>query len=238
MRLTKLGHSCVRLELHGAVLVIDPGSAPFADATTALAGADAVLVTHQHADHLDADAIRAAVAANPDLRVVVPTDTVAALPDVATTVTAAAPGEQLEVAGFSVTTVGGQHAVIHPEVPAPQNLGYLITGGQTHGRPGKGGHGNGNGSGASVHVGGGVYHPGDAFAVPTDRVQTLLVPVHAPWSKIAEVVEFVRAVAPARAVAIHDGLLNATGLGLADRHIANLGRTDYRRLAPGESIQL
>jgi L-ascorbate metabolism protein UlaG (beta-lactamase superfamily) len=49
MRLTKLGHSCVRLEKDGPVLVIDPGT--WSDASTALTGASAVLITHEHAGH-------------------------------------------------------------------------------------------------------------------------------------------------------------------------------------------
>src|ERR1700716_3389936 len=49
MRFTKLGHSCVRLDKDGAVLVIDPGT--FSDAAAALNGAAAVLVTHEHPDH-------------------------------------------------------------------------------------------------------------------------------------------------------------------------------------------
>jgi L-ascorbate metabolism protein UlaG (beta-lactamase superfamily) len=65
MRFTKLGHSCVRLEKDGAVLVIDPGV--WADAAAALAEAAAVMVTHEHADHLDADAVRAALRASPEL---------------------------------------------------------------------------------------------------------------------------------------------------------------------------
>jgi L-ascorbate metabolism protein UlaG (beta-lactamase superfamily) len=65
MRFTKLGHSCVRLEKDGATLVIDPGT--FTDAPAALAGAAAVMVTHEHPDHLDADAIRAALSGDPDL---------------------------------------------------------------------------------------------------------------------------------------------------------------------------
>ncbi len=51
MRIVKYTHSCVRLETDGGVLVIDPGvwSEPHA-----LEGADAVLVTHEHVDHIDA----------------------------------------------------------------------------------------------------------------------------------------------------------------------------------------
>ena len=65
MRLTKLGHACVRLEKDGEVLVIDPGSF---SGDHALDGADAVLVTHEHFDHLVPDALRAALAARPGLR--------------------------------------------------------------------------------------------------------------------------------------------------------------------------
>ena len=53
MRLTKLGHSCVRLDKDGATVVIDPGT--FTEAEAALAGVAAVLVTHEHPDHLDAE---------------------------------------------------------------------------------------------------------------------------------------------------------------------------------------
>ena len=48
MQLTWLGHSCFRLEKDGFVAVIDPGIVAPANA---LDDADAVLITHQHADH-------------------------------------------------------------------------------------------------------------------------------------------------------------------------------------------
>jgi glyoxylase-like metal-dependent hydrolase (beta-lactamase superfamily II) len=50
VRLTKFVHSCVRLDYDGRALVIDPGvwSEP-----QALVGVDAVLVTHEHLDHVD-----------------------------------------------------------------------------------------------------------------------------------------------------------------------------------------
>ena len=65
MQLTKLGHACVRLEKDGGVLVIDPGAF---SGDHALDGADAVLVTHEHFDHVVPDSMRAALAAQPGLR--------------------------------------------------------------------------------------------------------------------------------------------------------------------------
>ena len=67
MRLTKLAHAGVKLVKDGATLVIDPGT--FGSGTQALAEADAVLITHEHADHLDAGALREALDARPGLQV-------------------------------------------------------------------------------------------------------------------------------------------------------------------------
>jgi hypothetical protein len=86
-----------------------------------------------------------------------------------------------------------------------------------------------------------VFHPGDAFTVPEEPVTTLLVPVHAPWSKLAEVIDYVRAVDADQAYALHDGLLNETGLGLVGSLLGENGPgtpTPYHRLTPGESVDL
>ncbi len=48
MRITKFGHSCIRLEYDGKVVVVDPGM--FTD-PEAVDGADAVVITHEHPDH-------------------------------------------------------------------------------------------------------------------------------------------------------------------------------------------
>ena len=66
MRLVKYSHACVRLETGDAVLVIDPGV--FSEAE-ALDGADAVLITHEHFDHLDVDKLVAARQQRPELRI-------------------------------------------------------------------------------------------------------------------------------------------------------------------------
>jgi L-ascorbate metabolism protein UlaG (beta-lactamase superfamily) len=82
----------------------------------------------------------------------------------------------------AVNVVGGEHAVIHPDIPVVANTGYLLD----HGA---------------------FYHPGDSFHVPEQRVDVLGLPTAAPWLKVAEAVDFFRAVAPRVAVPIHQGLL-------------------------------
>ncbi|HEY6683652.1 MAG TPA: MBL fold metallo-hydrolase, partial [Propionibacteriaceae bacterium] len=51
MRITHLGHAAVLAETDGARILIDPGN--FSDAWHSLTDLDAVLVTHQHPDHID-----------------------------------------------------------------------------------------------------------------------------------------------------------------------------------------
>ncbi|MER5335815.1 MBL fold metallo-hydrolase [Micromonospora sp. NPDC002717] len=117
MRITKFTHACVRLEHDGGVLVIDPGtwSEP-----RALAGADAVLVTHEHTDHVDV--LRLA-----GLGVPVFAPEGAALPDlVPLPVTRVRAGERFTAAGLTVTALGGRHAAIHGGQPDCANLGYLV----------------------------------------------------------------------------------------------------------------
>lgn len=117
MRLTKYTHACVRLERDGRVLVIDPGtwSEP-----AALAGADAVLVTHEHTDHIDV--LRLAGLGVP---VFAPEGAdLPASPELP--VTRVRAGESFTAAGFAVTAVGGRHATIHDGRPDCANLGYVV----------------------------------------------------------------------------------------------------------------
>ena len=100
MRFTKLGHSCVRLEKNGTVLAVDPGG--FSDAAAALDGAAAVLVTHEHVDHLDADAIRAALSTDPDLTLWANQAICAQFSDFGDRTHEVKHGDALAVAGFDV----------------------------------------------------------------------------------------------------------------------------------------
>jgi L-ascorbate metabolism protein UlaG (beta-lactamase superfamily) len=213
MRFTKLGHSCVRIEKDGAVLVIDPGI--WTDAAAALAGAAAVMVTHEHPDHLDADAVRAALQASPDLTLWANPSVTGQFAEFGGRVHEARHGDTLSAAGFDVRVYGHDHAVVHKDVPIVVNTGFLVDGD--------------------------LFHPGDSFTVPGEPVRTLLVPISAPWLKAAEMIDYFRRVAPARGYAIHDAILNDNGLGVMTRMLslaaAPVG-APVARLEPGTSLEL
>ena len=122
-------------------------------------------------------------------------------------------GDTFTAAGFDVQVHGELHAVIHPDIPRITNVGFLIDGGK-------------------------VFHPGDALTVPDHPVETLMLPVMAPWNKISEVIDYVREVKPQRAYDIHDALLTDLARPIYDRQVGALGGAEHLRLAPGASADL
>jgi L-ascorbate metabolism protein UlaG (beta-lactamase superfamily) len=69
-------------------------------------------------------------------------------------------------------------------------------------------------------------------------VSTLLVPVSGPWLKLAEMLDFMRAVAPERAFPIHDALLSDIGRQIVDNWAQRKGQTDYARIPVGSGVDL
>ncbi len=194
MRITKFGHACVRVEHGAAVVVLDPGV--FTD-VAAVAGASAVLITHEHADHYHCDHLRASDA------LIYTIEAVAAriredAPDLVDRLRVVTPGERLDV-GIPVEVIGKKHAVIHPDLPHFDNSGYLLTAGDQR-----------------------IYHPGDALTVPEGQVDLLLAPISAPWLKISEAVDFVRAVGAPRTLGIHDKIYTEAALAMVDTHMGRL----------------
>ena len=212
MELTKHGHACVVLSADDRRLVLDPGA--FTD-PSALDGASAVLITHEHPDHFEPERLRAALDADPALEVWTNGSVAGQLDDLGGRVHVVGSGDAVTVAGFDVHVHGELHAVVHPEIPRIANVGFLVEGQ--------------------------VFHPGDALTLPDEPVPTLLLPAHAPWSKVSELIDYVRAVDADQAYAIHDGLLNDIGLGMVGGLLGERGPgtpTPYSRLAPGDSVEL
>ncbi|WP_433824705.1 MBL fold metallo-hydrolase [Actinoplanes sp. CA-015351] len=195
MELTKHAHACVTFTDGGRTLLVDPGTFT-PNAADLIAAADAVLITHEHFDHLDEAALAAELDKRPDLPVFGPAAIAAKLGGRAAAVTA---GDRITPAGFEVSVHGGRHALIHADIPVIDNVGYLVEGR--------------------------VFHPGDSYEVPEVAVETLLLPTSGPWTKFGEAADFVRAVRPSRVIQVHELMLSELGQNSARMLLGENGLT-------------
>ena len=125
-------------------------------------------------------------------------------------------GDDFTVDGLTVRGVGGRHAVIHPEIPVIDNISYLIGDDQHRAK---------------------LMHPGDALFVPDEPVEVLATPAAAPWMKISEAVDYLRAVAPRHAVPIHQGIIAPEARGIFYGRLADMTDTDFRILTEENSVR-
>jgi L-ascorbate metabolism protein UlaG (beta-lactamase superfamily) len=209
--LTKLGHSCVRLEKDDTRLVIDPGVWAGPDV---LDQASAILITHEHPDHLDDRTVRAALAAGTGVQLWANETVAGRFGEFGSRVHAVRHGDAVTAAGFDVHVYGSDHAVIDSAIPVIRNTGFAVEGQ--------------------------VFHPGDSFTVPERPIPVLLVPVIAPWLKFSEVADYIRTVAPDRGYWIHDALLNEKGASLIENlvKVAPTASGPASYLVPGTSVEL
>lgn len=180
MKIVHFGHACVLVETDGARLLFDPGA--FSTGFPDERDLDAVLITHQHFDHIDSERLPALLEANPRAQLIVEPGSLETVEKLGLEAKTVHPGDALEIGGAAINVVGGQHAVIHADIPRIPNVGFVVA----HGA---------------------FYHPGDSFFVPEQRVDVLGLPASGPWLKAGEAVDFLRAIGPRVAVPIHEAVL-------------------------------
>jgi L-ascorbate metabolism protein UlaG (beta-lactamase superfamily) len=197
MNVTKYEHACFTVEKDDQFIVIDTGK--FSTDFIAPSDVIAVIITHEHSDHFDAELISAIIDKNPDA-VIIGDASVTNQIEAFETMPVGA-GDTLEMGPFHLEFFGGQHASIHDSMPTPPNLGVMID-----------------------EL---LYYPGDSFYVPEDHsVDTLALPVAAPWLKISEAMDFLAAIHPRIAFPTHDAILSNNGKELADRMISGVATTN------------
>lgn len=207
--MTKREHACIVLDDEGQQLIIDPGNQT---GPVSAAGLVAIVITHEHADHWDAEHLTALRAANPNVPIYGPAGVAAAAEGFDVTVVEA--GERVTAGPFRLRFFGGEHAEIHRSFPLVDNLGVLVNER--------------------------FYYPGDSYATPDVPVELLATPAGAPWLKIGDVMDFVVEVAPRATFAVHDAPLSEMGLGMAHARIEGAvaeGGGEHHRLTPGDSIE-
>lgn len=184
MRIKKFGHSCLLIEEQSVKLLLDPGS--FSHDLDAVAGLDGILITHQHADHVDLAMLRRLLEDNSMATVYTEAQTAAMLAKAGIEAQTVRDGDEVDIKGVRVEVIGKDHAVIARDIPVIGNIGFLIAGR--------------------------FFYPGDALTVPPAAIEILALPAGAPWMRMEEAMDYLRTIKPKIAIPVHDGIFAQPGL--------------------------
>lgn len=177
--ITKFGHSCLLVEEEGVRVLFDPGDWTIEQNT--VERLDAICITHEHGDHCSIPSLQEIRKKNPNATIYTNSGVGNKLSDAEIPWTLLEDGMEVTVQGLSICAYGKEHAEIYETLPRPHNTGYL--------------------------VGGRLFHPGDSVAVfPPVPIDTLALPVVAPWLKTSEAIQYARHVKPRLCFPIHDAL--------------------------------
>ena len=214
MRLTHLGHACLLVETGGQRILIDPGV--FSPGIEDVTGLDVILVTHQHADHIDLQRLPAILEANKQASLYAEPQAAAVMTEAGIGSEHTVAGEELSFGRVLVMPVGEKHALINEALPRIGNLGVVI---RVEGEPS-------------------LFHPGDAYDGDPGQIDILAVPLNAPWTAGRDTVAFAQRIAPKVSVPIHDALLSAIGRQLYLSQLKSFGpeSMEVRDLADGVAV--
>lgn len=203
MKIMHLGHAAVLVETSGgAKVLIDPGT--YSHGFETIDDLDLILVTHAHPDHVDAGRLGALREANPQAVLVANAEASAAAGHSREQDRVISDDQAFTEAGVRIKPTGRVHAEIHSALPPLTNTGFILNDE--------------------------VWHPGDAFDATPQKVDVLLLPVGGPFMKVADAIDFARAIGPRVIVPIHQA-------GLAEIH-RQLHYGLLRKLVPAELVVL
>ena len=180
MKITKFGHCCFLVEEDNLRILTDPGN--YSTGQNQVKGIDIILISHhEHQDHLFLDSLNTIFRNNPSARVMTNSSVAARLERAQIPSIVLEDGDKTSEKGVLIEAIGRKHSVIHPELPAIQNTGYLISSR--------------------------LFYPGDAFTNPHRPVDILALPLSAPWLKLSEAIDYAKEIKPKICFPVHDGNL-------------------------------
>lgn len=216
MRIAHLGHSCLLIAIADQRILIDPGG--FSPGIVDVTGISVILVTHQHADHVDLQRLPAILECNPQATMYAEPQAAAVMEEAGIAAELAVSGSTLTFGQAQVTPVGEQHALINEALPRVGNLGFVL---RSEGEPS-------------------IFHPGDAYDAEPGPVDILALPLNAPWAASRDTVAFVRRISPRVSIPIHDALLSDIGRRLYLSHVQSFGPDgmEIRDLSDGVPVEV
>lgn len=178
MMITKFGHCCLLIEVKSVRILTDPGNY---NVSPEVEGIDAILITHEHQDHLHVESLQAVLSKNPEVQIFSHAGVGKILDEARIAYIRIADGETVVVKGVGIESSGSEHACIHHDLPVVQNTGFYID--ET------------------------LFYPGDSFYNPNKKIAILALPVAGPWMKLEDAIEYAKLIKPKVVFPVHDGML-------------------------------
>ena len=198
MKITKFGHCCFRIEEADVSLITDPGM--FSTTQNEEGNVDAILITHEHADHYHLQSIKAILSNNPQCIIITNSAVGALLTKEGIASTLVGDGQSTMIGSITIEGFGRHHAVIYDSYGQVENTGFFINKK--------------------------LYFPGDAFHNPRQHIDVLALPVYGPWMKISEAIDYAKEISPRAVFNMHDAPVKPTanfGLRVAENFLKESG---------------
>lgn len=196
------------IEEKGVRFLTDPGAFT-ADTHASLTNIDAILFTHEHADHYHVQSLQMLVKLNPSAKIICNASLGPILEKAGITHEVLSDGEATDIKGVAVAGHGVAHAIIHSSLPQMQNTGFLIAGR--------------------------FWYPGDDLSIdPGVKPELMALPVAGPWMKLSEAIDYALKIKPTAAFPVHDMILNTALTGFVPQTVGNILETHGVRFYPIE----
>ncbi|MCE9549212.1 MBL fold metallo-hydrolase [Candidatus Nomurabacteria bacterium] len=175
MKIKKIGHCCLTIEINGHKIMTDPGS--FSVAQKNESGVSLILYTHEHQDHYHLETLKEVLKNNPNTKIITNTAVGKLLTEAGIDFIKLEDGESFDFNGIKIKGFGNLHAEIYNTYGRVQNTGYMIDG---------------------------LCFPGDAFENPNTSVDILALPITGPWMRIKDAVDYAKNLKPRIVFPVHD----------------------------------
>jgi L-ascorbate metabolism protein UlaG (beta-lactamase superfamily) len=185
MKITKLGHCCLLIEIQGVRFLTDPGN--YTTLQNEIKNIDAVIISHEHTDHLHIESVKTILKNNPGAIIISNSSVGKILEKENISYTKISDGEEIKIKDISISGHGQKHAPIYEGYEQTENTGYFFDKK--------------------------LFYPGDAFTKIDEKIDILAFPIAAPWLNIQQAMDYVLEIKPRVAIPVHDGgLTKNTGI--------------------------
>jgi len=184
MKIKKLGHCCLVIEINGRKIMTDPGSWT-TDEQIKERNIDLILITHEHGDHIHIESLKKILVNNPSVKIITNIGVGKLLDGVGIKYEVLEDKKVTEILGVKIEAHDCKHEEIFEEIWQVQNTAFFIDKR--------------------------LFYPGDAFYNPGKSIEILALPVGGPWTKVIDFMKYALEIKPKACFPVHDGMLNSFG---------------------------